>query len=477
MPEDVVDGSDPIGHAERRADLERAVSQLSLEEAELIRMKYYEGKTLQEVADAQGLPHETVKKRHQRSLNKLKILLTTGLVLLLAALLTACAYMVLRHFGLLPGYGMSRDSDGPVYLLAEESSAEGEHWTYTVEEAVLLEDTLYLKASVQFEDADDAPQKWNKLRTQTITSYAENAQNGKSAYGPLEVSAPYRYNANINCIYENARALLDGQETELTLHLYDVEIPITMKRAQLDRPEDHSYTLTEEGGVLALPKLQDGVLSVELYPLNTGRYEVSPDLIYGAYRQGKHGDITVTGGDGQTMVGSMVMPSTITADGFSVWEFGPAEPGAYTLHIPYLYLLHKTESEEVQSISIDLENCRWEDKVIKLPYGTISLVSCEKAELEEYPGTPAWRIVMRADTDMELSEPPLRIEIERAQTLGGYRALPDHQFELVIRLPTGEENDAHPELGPIDLSRAQMTLASTISMLWDQELTIPFTVE
>lgn len=47
LPEDVVDGSDPIGHAERRADLERAVSQLSLEEAELIRMKYYEGKTLQ----------------------------------------------------------------------------------------------------------------------------------------------------------------------------------------------------------------------------------------------------------------------------------------------------------------------------------------------------------------------------------------------------------------------------------------------
>ena len=475
LPDDVIDRRDPIGDTERRADLERAINQLSSDEAELIRMKYYEGKTLQEVADAQGLPHETVKKRHQRSLSKLKILLTTGLVLLLAALLAACAYAVLRHFGLLPGYGMSRDSGGPVYLLAEESSAEGERWTYTAKEVVLLEGTLRIKVSAHLKDADDVQQQWKELRDQCGTAQVEIAKTGERILGSSKISELYGYDADIDLLLKGAEALLEGQESELTLHLYEVELPISLERVELERPEDHSFVLAEEGGILAIPKRQDGVLSVELYPLSTGRYEVSPDLIYGAYRQGKRGDITVTTEDGQTLTGQMV-PNRFS-ERFSVWEFGPAEPGTYTLHIPYLYLLHKTEAEKIRSISIDLENCRWEDKVIELPCGTVSLVSCEKVELDEYPGVPAWRIVMQADTDMELSEPPLRIEIERAQTLGGYRTLPDHQFELVIRFPTEEENDAHPELGPIDLSRAQMTLASTISLFWDQELTIPLTVE
>lgn len=475
LPEDVIDGSDPIGDAERQADLERAINQLSSDEAELIRMKYYAGKTLQEVADAQGLPHETVKKRHQRSLSKLKILLTTGLVLLLAALLAACAYAVLRHFGLLPGYGMSRDSGGPVYLLAEEPSAEGEHWTYTAKEAVLLEGTLRIKVSAHLKDADDVQQQWKELRDQCGTAQVEIAKTGERILGSSKISELYGYDADIDLLLKGAEALLEGQESELTLHLYEVELSISLERVELERPEDHSFALAEEGGILAFPKRQDGVLSVELYPLSTGRYEVSPDLIYGAYRQGKRGDITVTTEDGQTLTGQMV-PNRFS-ERFSVWEFGPVEPGAYTLHIPYLYLLYETNAKDMQSISIDLENCRWEDKVIELPCGTVSLVSCEKVELDEYPGVPAWRIVMRADTDMELSEPPLRIEIERAQTLGGYRTLPDHQFELVIRFPTEEENDAHPELGPIDLSRAQMTVASTISLFWDQELTIPLTVE
>lgn len=475
LPDDVIDRSDPIGDTERRADLERAINQLSSDEAELIRMKYYEGKTLQEVADAQGLPHETVKKRHQRSLNKLKILLTTGLVLLLAALLAACAYAVLRHFGLLPGYGMSRDSGGPVYLLAEESSAEGEHWAYTAKEAVLLEGTLRIKVSAHLKGADDVQQQWKELRDQCGTAQVEIAKTGERILGSSKISELYGYDADIDLLLKDAEALLEGQESELTLHLYEVELPISLERVELERPEDHSFALAEEGGILAIPKRQDGVLSVELYPLSTGRYEVSPDLIYGAYRQGKRGDITVTTEDGQTLTGQMV-PNRFS-ERFSVWEFDPVEPGVYTLHIPYLYLLYETNAKDMQSIPMDLENCRWEDKAMELPFGTISLVSCEKVELEEYPGVPAWRIVTQFDTEMEFSELPLSIRVDGAETVHGYRALPDHQYEIVFRIPPDVVNTAQPELGPPDLSKARVTLASTISLLWDQELTIPLTVE
>lgn len=483
LPDDVIDRSDPIGDTERRADLERAINQLSSDEAELIRMKYYEGKTLQEVADAQGLPHETVKKRHQRSLNKLKILLTTGLVLLLAALLAACAYLVLRGFGVLPGYGMSTTPDIPVYLLAEESSVQCEHWTYIVRVAEMLEDNLRIDIVVHFED-DSAREQWLAMYEQCeADNNLKYELSGLSQSGPVpiiwnEIRFATTEENEITLflfLYEIEPELDDIEDWELTVSLFEVDIPFVLHRTAADSPEDYGYALSEQGGVLAIPDRSGGVLAIELYPLSTGRYEVSPDLIYGAYRQGKRGDITVTGEGGQTLTGQMV-PNRFS-ERFSVWEFDPVEPGAYTLHIPYLYLLYETNAKDMQSIPMDLENCRWEDKAMELPFGTISLVSCEKVELEEYPGVPAWRIVTQFDTEMEFSELPLSIRVDGAETVHGYRALPDHQYEIVFRIPPDVVNTAQPELGPPDLSKARVTLASTISLLWDQELTIPLTVE
>lgn len=167
LAEEVADTSDPIGDAERRADLERVIDQLTPDEAELIRMKYYEGETLQEVADAQGLPHETVKKRHQCSLSKLRVLLITGLGILQAALLAACAYLVLCGFGVLPGYGMSTTPDIPVYLLVEESSVQGELWTYTVKDAVPLDGEIYMEVEVSFHGDSSAELEWERLEQQS----------------------------------------------------------------------------------------------------------------------------------------------------------------------------------------------------------------------------------------------------------------------------------------------------------------------
>ena len=56
----------------QRLDLEEAIASLKPEEAELIRMKYFDGMTIREIAASLNLPYETVKKRHQRSLHKLR---------------------------------------------------------------------------------------------------------------------------------------------------------------------------------------------------------------------------------------------------------------------------------------------------------------------------------------------------------------------------------------------------------------------
>ena len=50
-----------------------------------------------------GLPYETVKKRRQRALARLRKSLLATLILVLLALLAACGYAVLRYFGILRG--------------------------------------------------------------------------------------------------------------------------------------------------------------------------------------------------------------------------------------------------------------------------------------------------------------------------------------------------------------------------------------
>ena len=82
--------------AEARVDLERAMAALKPEDAEIIRMKYYGGMTVREIAASLGLSYDTVKKRHQRSLSKMRTLLLGLLVLGLLAVLAACAYTLLR---------------------------------------------------------------------------------------------------------------------------------------------------------------------------------------------------------------------------------------------------------------------------------------------------------------------------------------------------------------------------------------------
>ena len=65
-------GPDRAAELEQAMEVEQAISQLSDTDQQIIRMKYYGGMSIQEIAETLHIPYETVKKRHQRSLKKLK---------------------------------------------------------------------------------------------------------------------------------------------------------------------------------------------------------------------------------------------------------------------------------------------------------------------------------------------------------------------------------------------------------------------
>ena len=106
--------------------MERALAALDPADQEILRLKYYQGMTAREIAVSLGIPYETVKKRHQRGLKKLLRLLALGLVIaVLAAALAACAYLILRHLGFVPGYGVNASQELPLYTLEEGVAVEG----------------------------------------------------------------------------------------------------------------------------------------------------------------------------------------------------------------------------------------------------------------------------------------------------------------------------------------------------------------
>lgn len=110
------------------------MAQLDPVDAQILQLKYFQGMTAMQIAQSLGLPYETVKKRHQRSLVKLRKYLTIGLVIAaLAALLAACGYLVLRYFGLVPGYSVNFNADAVTYLLDEPQMGQGDRYEIQLE--------------------------------------------------------------------------------------------------------------------------------------------------------------------------------------------------------------------------------------------------------------------------------------------------------------------------------------------------------
>ena len=259
--------------------------------AELIRLQYFEGYTPKEIADRLGLPYETVKKRRQRALARLRKSLLATLILVPAGPaggLRLCGAAVLRHSAGVRRQHRRRNA----VLYPGRGRAAGENDLAAVEitDAVLADGQLSVQIVLtRGPDAADSQigsgelastVPWHHMLT---TMYAPKAardlgraakrrspatcstQDGLAMDGSaLETPDAVAYEILFSC---EAADLPAG--SVLTLDLGWLQLDLCAGTgAERTRRTAYSYELGEYGGVLAIPQLLAGRLVVDLYPLD-----------------------------------------------------------------------------------------------------------------------------------------------------------------------------------------------------------------
>ena len=339
---------DPFSYLEQQEELNAALKSLDPLDEKIIRLKYYGGMTAKEIAASLGLPYETVKKRHQRSLKKLYKALTIGLVVaLLAALLAACAYVVLRYFGIVPGYGVNIDPESAVYVLETSENVETENYDLTVTDAWWNDGVLIVDAEVRYTEDALAPITVPGLEgTETMLLPTRPALQLKGLDDMKPVDVHVRSDGTMQ---DSMRLITVGflpeqtkHELEITLLCDETERTLTLNRAERELTLDEAgyYSVTEEnGGLLAIPRLENGELIVSIYPLDVGKYRTGVGLTMGICSEfgGPSAPVTAAASDGTILIGRPVRYSPFSGDAYLDWNFGPAESGTYTLTVPYLY--------------------------------------------------------------------------------------------------------------------------------------------
>lgn len=340
--EEFIDGEsvDAIGQFEQKEELDAYLRTLELMDEQIIRMKYYDGMTAKEIAASLGLPYETVKKRHQRSLKKLRKAMLIGLIVVLLATLVACAYVVLRYFGIVPGYGVCADPTAGVYVMEKETvTVSSEEFDLTITDAWWMNGILTIDGTAMMYDYTEpdfgvenvSEREFGRLTIEGL-KLIQGVQN-------LSNSQPYGGESARRFLFMGE--LPEGAEDILNIDLRwenGTVCTIALKKVESEFYEQAGYyDMTEdEGGLLAIPRLENGELIVAIYPLDEGDYVIEPLLNAGRWRFEEDQDITVTAADGTVLTGTM-MRTDFSTSTFYEWNFGLAEPGKYTLNVPYVY--------------------------------------------------------------------------------------------------------------------------------------------
>ena len=389
---------------DERLDVQRALAGLPEEEADLLRMRGA-GLTVAEIARALDLPYETVKKRQQRSLAKLRKLLLTGLVLALVALLAACGYLLLRYFGVLPGYGVNTRADAPFHTLAAPAEGADQMAALRIEDALWWQDGLVLDVRLQkgpgaadrvvtLPDGSEYTILWQTDLTGNMTLSWDGQE---EIYGMVVTDAA---RSTEDClvmelVFTGLPAPERGSESvEAVLNCGELEIPFTLVCAGETPPEEYAYALGELGGVLAIPSRSEGGAAVELYPLNSETFSVEPWMTRGAFLDPDPGDVTLTGADGRVWEGTAAGFNPYGTSLYSRWEFGDLPPGDYTLSVPYLLVSAPLPEEFVLPLPDG------DGLVLEAPGGSLTAhVSGQPGHLvtaEQEPGAEAFYITFDA---------------------------------------------------------------------------------
>lgn len=383
QPSELKADSEPLERWEQTETLDEALSSLDPVDEQIVRMKYYGGMTAREIAASLGLPRETVYKRQQRSLSKMKKFLIAGLILALLGALAACAYVVLRYFGFVPGYGVNTDETAPFSILEESVTTRNGQCSIELEKALLTNGELELLLSVRRED-----ESWNPGNGVWYDSYATN-QSLLAGDAPCQLTSHASYpeeTAQVSqqpMTREEIEALMAGggpppqsaapeevmvqltyavpgdwTDEELTLTLYGQELVFRVSPALEHTLEGRFWAMGDLGGLLAEPRLEDGRLLVELYDLENSEFSLSVR------------EATLRAEAGALLPGQPV-PGASGQRPYAVFDFGPVQPGNYTLEIPYLNLT----ADLTQPISIPLAplDGSFQEEAYSIPGGALAV--------------------------------------------------------------------------------------------------------
>lgn len=389
---------------DERLDVENALSRLPEEEAALLRMRGA-GLTVAQIARALDEPYETVKKRQQRSLAKLRKLLLTGLVLALAALLAACGYLLLRYFGVLPGYGVNTRADAPFHTLAAPAEGADQMASLKIKDALWWQDGLVLDVQLQKGPAaadrvvtlPDGGEYTILWQTDLVGELTLRWGEQEEIYGMVVTDAARSTDdcLEMELVFTGLPAPQLGNEpVEAVLNCGELEIPFTLAAAGETPPEEYAYALGELGGVLAIPSRSERGLAVELYPLNGEIFSVEPWMTRGSFMDPAPGAVTLTGADGSVHQGTPTGFNPYGTSLYSRWEFGDLPPGNYTLSLPYLLVSAPLPEEFVLPLP------EGDGLVLQAPGGSLTAhVSREPGRLaadEQEPGAEAFYITFDA---------------------------------------------------------------------------------
>lgn len=580
-------GDSQIEKAELRADMERAMESLKPNELQIIRMKYYDGMSVREIADSLNLPYDTVKKRHQRSVLKLGQSLMLAFVLIF--ILTACAYGVLRYldvvppigmwtwpwqegemeepekepdddtgigevqelhldntagegivqkpnidlpgeepfaefssetppmglspeapkeivdrtsdvleeYTVVPGYGVNMNPEEFVYVLAEKKSVENEEYCLTLEEVYYINHKITVKLSLFLKK--DIEDYWgfmddkidlafiafhgNILEEDFHTSTIIDSHTSSSIYRFENVSLPNNEQGIENMCIQ----FTDGDS-----------IFFDMVSAEQEKMTGYPYQIGDFGGILAIPRLEDGSLIIAIHPLDDeDKFRIIPAIVVEELSSGPEDIITVTGEDKTVYSGECIRYHPRGEETYFEWDFGKVKPGSYTLNIPWVYL--KTEMDEDIDITFDPIKRLWEDKEYQLPGGSIWIQGLEPVDekpedcpdyfwSDSSPTIKNWILRIGYSSDNPLFSLAciywLQCEIECYNP-----ELPDEPGGSLIEyklssISEDEENKMleyvlmiNTELANPENMRLCIRQGGSVNYRWNQSFEIPFTLE
>ena len=400
-------GPDGTANLEQAMGVEQAISQLNDTDQQIIRMKYYGGMSIAEIAETLQIPYETVKKRHTRSLKQLRRFLLVVLIIAALLVLAACGVIqLLRYFGFLPGYGVISDPGASCYLMQERTpTVEAEEYTAWVKSAKLyngkltveyrlevpeqpfeteydengIATTCPLSFDVMLFKADgtlpaDQTYCWSK----GISDYFHGSGKGKLPM-PQDLMDELRQNGRLALELHITDIVFDGKEWP------DAVIPFTLAEVREQTLEGYPSIYDEAtGGFLLDSRMEGGVLTMDIYPISNGALEffggltLTPGYPVGAFEYEYCEPLTIVGEDGTQYTGEPVEDwLNYNENSVVSFTFPDAPPGKYTLRLPYVYMLMKQE----ESLTWNLLSCKPSKQVLSFPGGSIRTVSI--AELDE----------------------------------------------------------------------------------------------